>query len=100
MNKTELPGLPIFQGDSIQSVSTQGEVYYPYLDTVASVQSDLYNTFDRYRLDRGDDRYFPLQNGKYLICISTTRNEPLDYEVGVVIEPKDTEVFILCEDGG
>lgn len=98
-NKTELIGLPVFQGDSIQATSTEGEVYFPYLDTAASRQSDLYNTFDRYRLDRGDDRYFPLQPGKYLICISTTRNEPLDYEVGVVIEPKETEVFILCEDG-
>jgi len=97
-NKTELRGLPVFQGDSISSTNSEGEVYYPYLDTAASKQSDLYNTFDRYRLDRGDDRYYRLLPGNYLICVSTTRNEPLDYEVGVVIEPRDTEVFILCED--
>lgn len=80
--------LPVFQADSLtDGVNNLGNVYIPYLDTVMSVQSDLYNTFDRLRLDRGDDRYFTLGIGSYLICISSTRNEPLNYEVGVVIEP-------------
>jgi hypothetical protein len=78
----------VFQADSLtDGVNNLGNVYIPYLDTVMSVQSDLYNTFDRLRLDRGDDRYFTLGIGSYLICISSTRNEPLNYEVGVVIEP-------------
>ena len=36
--------------------------------------------------------------GAYLICISTTRNEPLDYEVGLVVEFPITELFIALED--
>ena len=93
--------LPVFQADSLtDGVNNLGNVYIPYLDTVMSVQSDLYNTFDRLRLDRGDDRYFALGVGSYLICISSTRNEPLNYEVGVVIEPTSTtqEVFWELED--
>jgi hypothetical protein len=46
-----------------------------------SRQSDLYNTFDRLRLDRGDDRYYPLSAGSYLICVSSTRNEDDDGSV-------------------
>jgi hypothetical protein len=61
-------------------------------------QSDLYNTFIPARLDRGDERYYPLNAGGYLICISTTRNEPLDYEVGLVVEFPITELFIALED--
>jgi hypothetical protein len=34
----------------------------------------------------------------YLICISTTRNEPLDYEVGLVVEFPVTQLFIGLED--
>ena len=63
-----------------------------------SRQSDLYNTYSRWRLDRGDDRYYPLEIGSYLICISSTRNEPLDYEVGVVIEFPPTEFDFALED--
>lgn len=91
--------LPIFQADSLTNgVNNLGEVYIPYLDTTMSVQSDLYNSFSRLRLDRGDDRYFTLGVGSYLICISSTRNEPLDYEVGVVIEFPIDEAFFELED--
>jgi hypothetical protein len=61
-------------------------------------QSDLYNTFVPARLDRGDERYYPLEAGGYLICVSTTRNELLDYEVGLVVEFPITEMFISLED--
>jgi len=98
LNKNPIQGNPIFQADSLTTFNT-GEVYIPYLDTVMSSQSDLYNTFDRLRLDRGDDRYFPLRAGSYLICISSTRNEPLEYSLGVVVEfPVDEEYFELEDD--
>ena len=49
-------------------------------------------------MDRGDERYYPLEAGGYLICVSTTRNELLDYEVGLVVEFPITEMFISLED--
>ena len=97
LNKTPIQGNAIFDSDSIEA-SSNGTVYSPYLDTVMSRQSDLYNTFDRLRLDRGDDRYYPLSAGSYLICVSSTRNEPLSYELGVVIEFPITEAFFELED--
>jgi len=97
LNKTPIQGNPIFDADSIRT-TTNGSVYIPYLDTVMSAQSDLYNTFDRLSLDRGDDRYYPLNAGSYLICISSTRNETLAYELGVVIEFPVDEAFFELED--
>jgi hypothetical protein len=97
LNKTPIQGNAIFEADSV-TTQTNGTKYIPYLDTVMSVQSDLYNTFDRLRLDRGDDRYFPLTPGSYLICVSSTRNEPLTYELGVVIEFPVDEAFFELED--
>jgi len=97
LNKTPIQGNAIFDADSV-TTQTNGTKYIPYLDTVMSVQSDLYNTFDRLRLDRGDDRYFPLEVGSYLICVSSTRNEPLAYELGVVIEFAVNETFFELED--
>lgn len=97
LNKTPIQGNAIFDSDSIEA-SANGTVYSPYLDTVMSRQSDLYNSFDRLRLDRGDDRYYPLNAGSYLICVSSTRNEPLSYELGVVIEFPITEAFFELED--
>ncbi len=97
LNKTPIQGDPIFGADSV-TTQTNGTMYIPYLDTVMSVQSDLYNTFDRLRLDRGDDRYYPLETGSYLICVSSTRNEPLAYELGVVIEFPTDEAFFELED--
>lgn len=99
LNRAPIGGLPIFDADSIEDgLRGNGEVYIPYLDTLMSAQSDTYNSYSRWRLDHGDDRYYPLNPGSYLICISTTRNELLDYEVGVVIEFPPTEMFIALED--
>jgi hypothetical protein len=99
LNRTPILALPIFDADSItDGINRVGSVYIPYLDTVMNGQSDLYNTYSRSRLDRGDDRYYPLGEGSYLLCISSTRNEPLDYAVGIVIEFPPTELFIGLED--
>lgn len=83
-------------GEQINSNNTYD--YYPYFGTVMAAGSDLYNRYEAWRLDKGDERYFPLNPGKYLICLSSTRNEPLEYEVGLVIEPPDDEVYLICED--
>jgi len=99
LNKTPIQGQAIFDADSIEDgLNRAGNAYIPYLDTMMSRQSDLYNTYSRWRLDRGDDRYYPLERGSYLICISSTRNEPLSYEVGVVIEFPPTEFEFALED--
>lgn len=100
LNHTPIIGLNPFDNDSITSGRslTTGEVYYPYLDTFMAAQSDLYNVYDRMRIDRGDDRYYPLAPGSYLLCVSSTRNEPLDYAVGLVIEFPITELLLALED--
>ena len=98
LNKNPIEGRGIFQTDSISTPEGEG-TYYPYLDTAMGAQSDLYNTFVPGRLDLGDERYYPLTSGSYLLCISTTRNELLSYEVGVVIEFQQTEALIELEDG-
>ena len=57
LNKTPIQGQAIFDADSIEDgLNRAGEAYIPYLDTMMSRQSDLYNTYSRWRLDRGDDR--------------------------------------------
>jgi len=63
-----------------------------------SAGSDLYNTYNRYRLDKGDERYFPLEAGSYLICVSSTRNERIDYTMALVVEFPPDEVIIALED--
>lgn len=99
LNKTPIDGKAVFDSDSIaDGLTTQGEVYIPYLDTVMSAKSDLYNHYLGYRLDKGDERYYPLGKGGYLICVSSTRNEPLDYGLGVVVEFPATETLIALED--
>lgn len=63
-------------------------------------QADLYNTYNFNRQDKGDDRFFQLEAGNYLICISAVRNELFEYAAGLVIEfqqPAD-DIFILTED--
>jgi hypothetical protein len=99
LNKTPIEGRGIFQADSVETDSGN-RIFYPYLGTAMGAQSDLYNTFVPARLDRGDERYYPLEAGGYLICVSTTRNEPLDYEVGLVVEFPVTQLFIALEDEG
>jgi hypothetical protein len=99
LNHIPIQGEAIFDEDSVRDgLKRDGEVYIPYLGAVMSAQSDLYNNFEAGRLDRGDERYYPLAAGSYLICVSSTRNEPLDYEVGVVIEFPVTELFAALED--
>lgn len=97
LNKIPIQGNAVFDADSIQ-IDSNGDVYIPYLDTVMNAQSDLYNTYQRLRLDRGDDRYYPLAAGSYLICVSSTRNETLEYNLGVVIEFPVNEAFFELED--
>jgi hypothetical protein len=97
LNRTPIQGNSIFDADSVQTTS-DGSTYIPYLNTVMSSQSDLYNTFQRLRLDRGDDRYYPLNAGSYLICVSSTRNETLEYGLAVVIEFPVNEAFFELED--
>ena len=98
LNKNPIEGRAIFQADSIGQFSSEGVRQYPYLGTVQGAQSDSYHTFDARRLDRGDDRYFALPVGEYLICISSVRNEPVDYSVGVVVEISDPFPVLLLED--
>jgi hypothetical protein len=96
-----IEGRSIFDADSVRGdffFEEEDRVYYPYVGHAMGAQSDLYNTFERNRLDRGDERYYPLGAGKYLICVSSTRNEPLKYNVGVVIEFPSEDLFILLED--
>lgn len=100
LNETPIDGRNPFDADSIvegRSLTTE-QLYYPYLDTFMGAQSDVYNTFERLRLDRGDDRYYPLQAGSYLLCVSSTRNESLDYGVGLIIEFPITELLLALED--
>ena len=97
LNKQPIEGRGIFQDDSVE-VTNGANTFYPYFATTMGAQSDLYNTFDISRLDRGDERYYPLTAGGYLLCISTTRNELLDYEVGLVVEFPVAEMFIANED--
>ena len=99
LNKQPIEGRGIFQDDSV-AVINGANTFYPYFGTAMGAQSDIYNTFDANRLDRGDERYYPLTAGGYLLCISTTRNELLDYEVGLVVEFPITEMFIATEDEG
>jgi len=98
LNKNPIGGQGIFQGDSVSVESSADGTYYPYIDNIMGAPSDLYNTFDPYALGRGDDRYFSLGAGSYLLCVSTTRNELLNYTLGLVIEIVTTEMFLLLED--
>lgn len=97
LNFNPIQGRGIFDADSV-TVNKDGTIYNPYVGHVMSAQSDLYNFYNPFRLDKGDDRYFPLPIGEYLLCISSTRNEPLDYEVALVIETADLSPFLALED--
>lgn len=97
LNLTPIEGRSPFDKDSI-SETIDGEVYYPYVGHVMNKQSDLYNNFAPNRLDKGDLRYYPLRKGSYLLCISSTRNENIDYEVAFVVEFPITGFDLLLED--
>jgi len=103
-NRSPIQGRSIFQADSAIVYSPKDTFHSSfsnsYIGHVMNAQSDLYNTIEPDRADQGDDRYFPLGAGNYLICVSATRNEEFDYGVGLVVEfqiPQD-ELFFLCED--
>ena len=97
LNHNPIQGRMIFQADSISTTNEAGTVYYPYLGQTMGAGSDLYNTFERLRLDKGNDLYFPLEPGSYLLCVSSTRNEILDYTVGLVVEVPSGDLFLLLE---
>jgi hypothetical protein len=75
-----------------------GEIYHPYVGHMMAAQSDLYNKYDPNRLDKNDQRYFPLEVGEYLLCVSSTRNEPIPYKVAMVIEFPVTDFYLDLED--
>lgn len=100
LNLIPIEGRSIFQADSTPGsflFDQSNEVYYPYIGHVMSAQSDLYNTFNQYLPFKGDDRYYPLGAGRYLICVSNTRNEPIDYNVGFVVELPNQDLELLLE---
>jgi len=96
LNRNPIQGRAIFDDDSI-SVNVDGAVVHPYFGHMMNAQSDTYNFFQPQRLDKGDDRYYPLEVGEFLICVSSTRNERLDYSVAIVVELADVNP-VLYED--
>jgi len=88
----------IFQADSVSDSFGYSISHQPYTDHVMGAASNLYNTFNPNSLDRGNDLYFVLERGSYLICVSTTRNELLNYTLGVVVEFPSEEMLLLLED--
>lgn len=100
LNNIPITPRPIFQKDSY-SQTINGVTTYPYENHVSAARSNLYNFSDDSRVDRGDNRYFILPAGSYLLCISTTRNEPLDYTLGLVIEVETiASASLQLEPGG
>jgi hypothetical protein len=97
LNRNPIEGRSIFDLDSV-SVNIDGTTVYPYFGHMMNAQSNTYNFFNPQRIDKGDDRYFPLEVGEYLICISSTRNERLDYTVAIVVEVADPTPQLLTED--
>lgn len=97
LNLAPIQARSIFEEDSI-TTTIDGRTRSPYTGHIMAAGSDLYNNFDPNRFDKGNNLYFPLEAGSYLLCVSTTRNEPLDYEVAVVIEFPTTDFEILLED--
>ena len=98
LNYNPIQGRMIFQQDSLQTTNSVGQVFYPYIGHVMNAGSDLYNTFDPQRIDKGDDLYYALEPGSYMLCVSSTRNEPLDYSLGIIIEVADLNPFLILED--
>lgn len=97
LNLNPIQARSIFDQDSITQ-TINGDTNHPYTGHVMGNVSDFYNNFDPNRLDQGNNLYFTLQTGSYLLCVSTTRNEPLNYEVAVVIEFPTTTFDLVMED--
>ena len=98
LNHNPIEGRMIFQADSLASTDQNGNVFYPYVGQVMSAGSDLYNEYNPSRFDKGNNLYFAFEPGSYLLCVSSTRNERLDYQLAVVIEVVSNDVFMLTED--
>lgn len=101
LNKIPIESRMIWQEDSIQETNENNEqlTYFPYNNHVMGAGSNLYNTFSSRRVDKNNEQYFTLQKGKYLVCISSTRNEDIDYSLGLVVEfPDRGPFFMSCED--
>lgn len=98
LNQNPIESRGIFDKDSIE-VTTNGTTSYPYTGHTMNAQSALYNNFNGNAVDKGDNRYFMLPAGSYLLCISTTRNELLDYSVGLVLQFQDFDPGYLLETG-
>jgi len=97
LNFNPIQARMIFDEDSIATVS-DGAIVHPYLGHVMAAGSYFYNDFNTFRLDKGNNLYYTLEPGSYLLCVSSTRNELLDYAVGLVIEVSDRNPFLLLED--
>lgn len=97
LNFNPIQGRMIFDDDSI-TTTADGNIVHPYFGHIMGAGSDLYNVFNYSRIDRGNDLYYTLEPGSYLLCVSSTRNELLDYAVGVVVEVADQNPFLLLED--
>lgn len=98
LNLAPIQGRMIFQGDSASDYFGLSTQHYPYNDHVMGAASDLYNTSNLNSIGKGNDLYFPLERGSYLICVSSTRNELLNYTLALVVEFSTTEMFLLLED--
>ena len=97
---TKIPIEPraIFQEDSLKTIGSNGKVIYPYFGHVMGAQSDLYNTYNPNVQNKGDNLYLPLEAGEYLICVSSTRNETIEYGIGLVVEFANPDFFLALED--
>jgi hypothetical protein len=98
LNHNPIEGRMIFQDDSISTIDENGNTFYPYSKHVMHAGSNLYNFSDPLRLDKGNSLYFAFEPGSYLLCVSSTRNERLDYTLGLVVEVVSNDVFMLTED--
>ena len=96
MNRNPISGRGIFTADSLETTD-DGKVYHPYTGHIMATDSELYNQYDSERLDKGDSRYYPLDIGEYLICVSSTLNTPFDYELGIVVEVADIKPVLVTE---
>ena len=89
-NKNPIEPRIILQADEEPSDAFENQV--------AGATSNFYNNFEPFRLDRGNSLYFILPVGQHLFNISNVRNDPQDYEVGLIIETKETFGLIQTEE--
>jgi len=98
LNKIPIEPRAIFQEDSLSTIGSNGKVIYPYFGHMMGAQSDLYNTYNPNSQNKGDNLYLPLDSGEYLICISSTRNEIINYALALVVEFANPDFFLALED--